>query len=163
MTITPNGLAFGLQDMQPDEIFADKKFAQEIEISNRAYFPELLPSECSTHTCSTRITEIDKLYRASKEKRLRYYEAVKSHYRDKLPLGGDRWLSGGNHFHIFFERNVEVVSMYNFGQYIAPEMYKFIKAIPLYAKFKKFDDGTKKFFSRRCWGHRERDRIHSDK
>jgi len=42
-------------------------------------------------------------------------------------------------------------------------MYAFIKAIPLFAKFKQFDDGTKKFFSRRCWGHREGTMIHTDK
>ena len=48
--------------MTPDEIFANKKFAQEIEVSNKMYFPELLPSKASTHSCGSRIIEIDKLY-----------------------------------------------------------------------------------------------------
>lgn len=76
-----------LQDMTPDEIFADKKFAQELELSNRKYFRELLPAEAQTHTCSSRISEIDKLYACSKESRIAYYNAVKEYYKDKLPLG----------------------------------------------------------------------------
>lgn len=87
MTTTPLDICFALQDMTPDEIFADKKFAQELELANVAYFRESMPSQCDNHVCSTRITEIDKLYKATKEKRLAYYELVKEHYKDKLPLG----------------------------------------------------------------------------
>lgn len=46
-----SNLQFALQDMSPDEIFANKKFAQEIELSNKAYFPELIPKKSTTHDC----------------------------------------------------------------------------------------------------------------
>ena len=161
MLIPQIDICFALQDMNPDDIFADKKFAQELELSKRASFGSQMPMEASPHSCSSRIEEIDKLYRAPKDKRLAYYNIVKEHYKDKLPLGGDRWLSGGNHFHIFFDRQKEVRSLISSGQYIAPDMYNFIIAIPLYAKFKKFEDGTKKFFSRRCWWHRKDTVIHT--
>lgn len=164
MTTTNIDICFALQDMTPDEIFADKKFAQELELSKKASFLTQLPSPANPHGCSTRIEEIDKLYAvSSKEARLAYYEIVREHYKDKLPLGWDNWLSGGNHFHIFFERQKEVTSLFYNGSHIVKDMYAFIKAIPLFAKFKQFDDGTKKFFSRRCWGHREGTMIHTDK
>ena len=85
MPTTPN-IAFALQDMEPDEIFADKKFAQELELAEKAKFTTLIPRTASTHQCSYRITEIDKLYKATKEERLAYYNAVKEHYKDKIPL-----------------------------------------------------------------------------
>lgn len=154
MTTPTLDICFALQDMTPDEIFADKKFAQELELANVAYFRWNMPSQCTNHSCSTRITEIDSLYKATKEKRLAYYELVKEHYKDKLPLGWDRYLSGWNHFHIFFNTQKEVHSLIEKWAPITPDMYKFIQAVPLYAKFKKFEDGTKKFFSRRCWWHR---------
>lgn len=153
MSITK--ILFALQDMTPDEIFANKKFAQEIEVSNQAYFPELMPTKSTSHDCSSRIIEIDKLYLGSKKARLEYFKAVKEFYKDKFPLGWDSYLSGGNHYHIFFETREEVESLAD----AAPssiwltDVYRAIRSVPLYAKFKKFDDGTKKFFSRRCWGH----------
>lgn len=38
MTTPTLNICFALQDMTPDEIFADKKFAQELELANVAYF-----------------------------------------------------------------------------------------------------------------------------
>lgn len=38
MTTPTLDICFALQDMTPDEIFADKKFAQELELANVAYF-----------------------------------------------------------------------------------------------------------------------------
>lgn len=152
-----------LQDMTPDEIFADKKFAQELELSKDNYFRELMPSEASTHGCSSRILEVDRLYAASKEKRVAYYNAVKEFYKDKLPLGGDGYLSGGNHYHIFFETRYEIQKMYSWDPDFVKDIYSFIKAVPLFAKFKKLDDGTKKFFSRRNWGHNATSRIEQSK
>lgn len=88
MTTTNIDICFALQDMTPDEIFADKKFAQELELSKKASFLTQLPSPANPHGCSTRIEEIDKLYAvSSKEARLAYYEIVREHYKDKLPLG----------------------------------------------------------------------------
>lgn len=159
MTTPTLDICFALQDMTPDEIFADKKFAQELELANVAYFSDSLPSSARTHSCSWRISEIDYLYKATKEKRLAYYELVKEHYKDKLPLGWDSWLSGGNHFHIFFNTKKEVHTLIVNGWPITADMYNFIQAIPLFAKFKKFEDGTKKFFSRRCWWHRVNNKI----
>lgn len=85
MSITK--ILFALQDMTPDEIFANKKFAQEIEVSNQAYFPELMPTKSTSHDCSSRIIEIDTLYLGSKKARLEYFKAVKEFYKDKFPLG----------------------------------------------------------------------------
>jgi hypothetical protein len=88
MTTTANiDLCFALQDMTPDEIFADKKFAQELELAKKASFLSDLPTNAEVHSCSERIQEIDKLYSASKEDRLRYFQVVQEHYKDKLPLG----------------------------------------------------------------------------
>lgn len=145
-------LCFALQDMTPDEIYSDKKFSQELEIALNS-IPRWRPSETSYHKCSSRIRELDSMHKAEKTARLEYYNKIKDIYKDRLPLWWDSWLSWGNHFHIFFNSSDEINSMYSSGKYIVSDMYNFIQAVPLYAKFKKFDDGTKKFFSRRNWWH----------
>lgn len=148
-----NSFILELQDMKPDDMFADKKFAQELELSKKNSLRNLLPAVCEAHSCSSRIEEIDKLYKASKEQRMTYYAAVKELYKNNFPLGGDSYLSGGNHFHIFFKTGYEINELYGADEDFVKALYTFIKSLPFYAKFKKHEDGTRKFYSRRNWGH----------
>lgn len=156
-------LEFSLFDMNPEDIYTDMHFSQELELSTEQYFEEYLPDEAYTHDCSSNITEIDGLHTVRHSDALAYYEKVKEYYKDKLPLGRDTYLSGGNHFHIFITTRDQLDSISNAWEYIAPRMYNLIHGVPLYAKFKKFEDGKMWFFSRRAWWHRQAYEISNNK
>lgn len=87
-------LTFGLQDMNPDDIFENKKFSQELEISNTSPILTRLPKGARAHSCSDNISEIDYLYLVKKEDRTACYEEIRQLYADRYPLGNDRYLSG---------------------------------------------------------------------
>lgn len=106
-------LEFSLFDMNPEDIYTDMHFSQELELSNEQYFEEYLPDEADTHDCSSNIVEIDRLHTVRHSDALAYYEKVKEYYKDKLPLGRDTYLSGGNHFHIFITTRDQLDSISN--------------------------------------------------
>ena len=73
-----------LQDMSPDEIFENKKFAQELELSNQV--TGNIPNHADAHSCSSNIDEIDHLYQVEKEERLDYYTEVEDAYQYNFPI-----------------------------------------------------------------------------
>lgn len=126
-------MAFQFQDYGPEDVWKKWAFALEAEIAvqDAADWNKMTGTNLFRKYTS-RIWESERAHELEGWEKLRLMDFLRKNYDYHIPFGADSYLSGGNHFHIFF--NEETYDFWrNFNK--ANKFEAWFKYAPLYAKY----------------------------
>lgn len=136
---------FSVQDVGAADVFKDKKFSLEAEISRKDATTFLKKhGNRYGHDYTGHIWEMENLHDAPKETLDDFLKLCEEEYSYHLPWGNDTYVSGGNHLHLFVNHETLEHLYHRWGNTDMSRLYDWHRYCPLYALF---HDG--KFFHRR--------------